>query len=102
MKKKTTQKKKDLNKFSKKNRRKIKNLFLNSLRSIKKRNTKKKIKQRNQDLIRKLYLKNFDYLNDYYKNFPNKYNNLMKCKTTRKIINNGNSKGYVIEQVCRN
>lgn len=75
---------------------------MNQMNQINQMTRMNKIRKDKQDIIRKLYLKNFKNLNDYYQKFPSQYNNLMKCKTKKKIINKGNTRGYVIEQVCRN
>ena len=79
--------------------RKLQTIFSNALRSVKqKKNT---IKQNKQKLLKKIYLKNLIELENYYNNYPNQYNKLLKCKTVKKIINGKNSREYVVEQVCR-
>jgi len=88
-------KKKPYKKSNKKIQRKIKTIFSNALRSVKKR--KYAIKPNKQKLLKKIYLKNLKDLDNY----ANQYNKLLKCKTVKKIINGKKSKEYVIEQVCR-
>lgn len=92
-------KKKPKKKSTKKMQKKIQTIFTNALRSVKPK--KNAIKQNKQKLLKQIYLKNLMELDNYYNNYPNKYNKLLKCKTVKKIIKGKNSREYVVEQVCK-
>tara|TARA_Y100000389_G_C17467068_1_gene526614 strand:- start:1592 stop:1915 length:324 start_codon:yes stop_codon:yes gene_type:complete len=92
-------KKKSTKKPTKKIQRKLQTIFSDALRSVKKK--KNTIKLNKQKLLKKIYLKNLMELDNYYNNYPDKYNKLLKCKTVKKIVNGKNSKQYIVEQICR-